>query len=435
MSIKMKIFFIIVITIFFSTISFTQQATSKEGFQIGNKIPNIELQNVLNYSAQKIRLSDFHEKALILDFWATWCAPCVAMFPKENALQKQFKNSLQFILISSEKPSKVEKFFNRLSPSQRSDLISAIDVSLPDSFNVRSVPHYVWIDSKGQIKAFTGPNEITAANIQKLVDGKLLNIPMKIDEKRRAGFDISQPLLMDRKMAEDIGVKYYSVLTPYIPGVGSSIRIPKPEHGEEGNRRITILNYSIAGLYRIAYTENSSLIYPFRRTVIEAADVNKYAPINSTIRDSLKNEYIFSYDLIIPKADSTLLFKNMQADLDKFFGLKIVKGKRPMKCFVLKLKDADKLSTNHQSPKMKSTQLYIRMQNQPFSFLADAIKVYIPRDIADVIDETGYNKNVDIDINVNIGEITELRKALSQYGIDVNIENRIVEVLVLSEKN
>lgn len=429
----MKIISKIILIIIFFVISCTQLVTSKEGFQIGDKIPDIELQNVLNYSTQKIRLSDFPKKALILDFWATWCAPCVAMLPEENALQKQFKNSLQFLLISSEEPSRVEDFFNKLNPSLRYDLISAIDVNLPDSFNVRSVPHYVWIDSKGQIKAFTGPNEVTADNIQKLIDGMPLNIHMKIDEKSRIGFDIAQPLLMDNDVAKDIGFKYYSVLTPYISGVGSSIRIPKPEHGDEGNRRITVLNYSIAGLYRLAYAEGSSLIYPFRRTVIEAEDVDKYAPSTSAIRDSLKNEYIFSYDLIIPQADSVLLFKDMQADLDKFFGLKVVKEKRLMKCFVLKMKNADRLSTNNQSPQMKSTQLYIKMQNQPFSFLAGAIRLYIPRDVADVIDETGFNKNVDIDINVNIGKITELKTALSQYGVDVNIENRTVEVLVLSE--
>ena len=65
-----------------------------QGLQIGQVVPNVTLTNLQNYkdasgkAATTAKLSDFKGKLLILDFWATWCAPCVAAIPKLENLQK-----------------------------------------------------------------------------------------------------------------------------------------------------------------------------------------------------------------------------------------------------------------------------------------------------------------------------------------------------------
>ena len=53
----------------------------------GSVAPDFELQNL---EGKPVRLSDFHGKAVLLNFWATWCAPCKIEMPWFVDLQKQY---------------------------------------------------------------------------------------------------------------------------------------------------------------------------------------------------------------------------------------------------------------------------------------------------------------------------------------------------------
>ena len=81
---------------------------------IGEKLPDLAFNNLLNYSKSTVNLSEFRGKLLLLDFWATWCTSCIQNFSKLEGFQKQFKGRFQVLLINTEKkryPPKTNRIF------------------------------------------------------------------------------------------------------------------------------------------------------------------------------------------------------------------------------------------------------------------------------------------------------------------------------------
>lgn len=61
-----------------------------------------------NAKAEKVNLNT--GKPIIINFWATWCAPCVQEFPEFDELNSKYGDKVDFVMISDEEISKIEKF-------------------------------------------------------------------------------------------------------------------------------------------------------------------------------------------------------------------------------------------------------------------------------------------------------------------------------------
>jgi thiol-disulfide isomerase/thioredoxin len=67
-----------------------------ENLQIGGKMPDV---SATDLDGKVVKLSDYKNKVIVLDIWATWCGPCRAMIPHEREMVKRFKDK-PFALIS-----------------------------------------------------------------------------------------------------------------------------------------------------------------------------------------------------------------------------------------------------------------------------------------------------------------------------------------------
>jgi peroxiredoxin len=61
---------------------------------VGHPAPDFEL---INLNGETIRLSDFKGKPVIINFWATWCAPCRAEFPELQAVAVERRDQVMII--------------------------------------------------------------------------------------------------------------------------------------------------------------------------------------------------------------------------------------------------------------------------------------------------------------------------------------------------
>lgn len=66
--------------------------------------------NLQQLNGTEINFSQSQGKVIIVNFWATWCPPCVAEMPSFQKLFDSYGEKVDFYFVTSEKPEKVEKF-------------------------------------------------------------------------------------------------------------------------------------------------------------------------------------------------------------------------------------------------------------------------------------------------------------------------------------
>ena len=104
-----------------------------------------------------VRLSDYNGKTVILDFWATWCTPCVASFPAMNELVQQYKNdsTVSFLFINTlqneEGKERVAKEFVNKNKYNFKVLVDA-DNKVAQLYEVSNIPVKMVIGKDGRLK-------------------------------------------------------------------------------------------------------------------------------------------------------------------------------------------------------------------------------------------------------------------------------------------
>jgi len=105
-------------------------------------------------SGKEVNVADLTGKVVLIDFWATWCPPCVKSMPDLIATYKEYHDQgFEIVGISLDKDkSRLEKYVqdNGITWQQYFDGLGWNN-KLAKRFGVRSVPHIVLIDKTGAV--------------------------------------------------------------------------------------------------------------------------------------------------------------------------------------------------------------------------------------------------------------------------------------------
>jgi thiol-disulfide isomerase/thioredoxin len=121
--------------------------TRTEAPIIGKPAPDVMLNS---QNGKTISLRSFQGKPVLLDFWATWCGPCVESMPSVRKLYSEAaKNGL--ILLSIDEDDDAEKAADFLSRNKESWANFHDDGEIVRLFPNEGIPHFVLIDSAAEV--------------------------------------------------------------------------------------------------------------------------------------------------------------------------------------------------------------------------------------------------------------------------------------------
>lgn len=368
---------------------------------VNEQVPNFKFGSILNAPLKTAELTQLNGKIVWIEFWATWCGPCISAMPALQKLQKLYKDKLQIITITDEGIERTKQFLK----SKPSNLWFAVDTANAFSklFPHRIIPHSVLISPEGKLIAETLPENITAHVIDSVLNGQTVHLADKKD-------NLTADFIKSYFYAEDT-VKSRFVIQPEIVG-GPGMMITFADKPAFAGRRLTFTNVALSSFYQKAFGD-----FPYERT------------INKTEK---KKEEMYCLDIIV--ADKKDLIPTLKSELLKRFPLKAVVEKQLKEVYILKIVDSKKFN---QIPRNTSgNRTYFSMHGKidqesitmvDFADFLESFGTYKSL----IIDETNNKEKLDIKFNFQPENPDSLSKILSDMGLEVEKAKREVPFLIL----
>ncbi len=144
-------------------------AVVKEGMQVSLDNYDWDLQDT---HGKEFDFRDQEGKVVLVNFWATWCPPCVAEMPSLQELYNGYGDQVVFMFVAQDKPEKVEAFLKKHGYEGLPVYYARTEA--PSLLASKLLPSTYIIDKEGKIRvAETNAADWNTDKIKSLLDGLL----------------------------------------------------------------------------------------------------------------------------------------------------------------------------------------------------------------------------------------------------------------------
>jgi len=412
----MKVFIATGMMLVFSVFLYAQGPV--KALQVGDRVPDAFWTSPRNFivDGKVVRkdMQQFRGKPLIIDFWATFCIPCIKGMPEQERLSKLFRGKLNIVSVTTDNEKLVSTFYSSERNPIGRDFTSIVDDKELNSFFLHNkIPHLVWIDNQGIVKNTTDGDALSEANIKAALSGNLSLSPLN--------YIYPNTVLMMNRNPE--GMQSFNLLIKgRIPGVSSSTF-----RSNGANTGMIIFNHPLRWIYTVLAMGE----YPWFSDQRFKLDFDEIDGFNNP---SLKPEDLWTVDLWVPKEKSALLKKLTMKYLNENSGysaaVKVI-NTAVYKLKYLPSKATRQLKTKGGQPANLGFHKGSKFINQPIANLINDIQdcafVKYP-----VLNGTNLDFLIDLELSA-VKDMAGLNTILNPYGLFLVADHQELEMLVINK--
>lgn len=406
-----------------------QQIPLKIGDSLPKEVWETSLE-MINYPQNTSILKHDREKLILLDFWATWCEPCLKNFPYMEELQRQFGNKVKILPVTTQERVFVEKFFRSKKDQRYSHTSSVVEGEIfKKLFPHLGVPYIVWIKD-GKVINTTDAEQVTEKAIREILAGDKSSLQTVIQMDRNRPFMLSENFDLEKTTSL---MNYSLIAKGKIRAIGSGNWFHR-EGGKIYGRQMT--NISLMEIYRgIMYEvfEQNGDLFGDKR-IVNLVKNNSDLNIDYTLAEKDFQDKMYSIEFIVPISKAETLYECMMKMLNEMTNYTATLEQKSTKCLVLKRTSIkDKIATKGGEQLDNFFKPMSVMKNVNLDYLMSGLNANNNFTALPVIDETAYKGKIDLELGT-ITDLTSLKKGLKKYDLDLVESVRDLTMLVIRDK-
>ncbi|WP_026904268.1 TlpA family protein disulfide reductase [Pedobacter glucosidilyticus] len=102
-------------------------------------------------TGKEVRLSSLKGKVVFINFWATWCPPCIAEMPSIHQLAKQFKGNNKLIVLTVDVDQDLRKSLKFMQKRNLDLPLYVLASAVPSAYLGNSIPTTIVLNKKGKL--------------------------------------------------------------------------------------------------------------------------------------------------------------------------------------------------------------------------------------------------------------------------------------------
>jgi len=358
-------------------------------------------------------------KVVVLEFWETQCAPCIAEIPHLSKLIAELDPAkFQFISVDG-LPSQDEKVVQEFLTKRKMPGWVGVDTtgSVFASYGVRAFPTTIIVDGQGRIVAVTRPEDLTATKLQAVADGKTVSFAQMPDMNAlvKSASPASESPASDARSLFEI-----------------SLTKAPPDAKKDGmsfdRSRMSFYGWNAKALISYAYRIGAD-----RRAGIPQLNL----PEDRFLPTSVFPEGLYNLHVAWPTGEDNdkLIVPILQTTIIYGLNLKVETKTVTKKVYLLKAIDADHKLLTPTASTGGSMWGYengkLKLVNRSLDDMANGLEDRLE---APVINETGIEGKFDAELEFPAKDADAAKAALKTIGLELIEAERPVQMLEVSPR-